>query len=89
MNIYVGNLSFETTEDDLRTMFEKFGEVSSAKLITDQYTGKSRGFGFVEMSDNDKAGAAMAELNDTEVGGRSLKISESRPRPERSGPRGF
>jgi len=89
MNIYVGNLPFETTDDDLKAMFEKHGEVSSAKVISDQYTGKSRGFGFVEMPDNEKASAAIAGFNGADMGGRTLKVSEAKPRPERRGPRGF
>ena len=89
MNIYCGNLPFNTTEDDLRGLFEKFGEVSSAKVITDQYTGRSRGFGFVEMPDDAKGSAAVEELNGSDLEGRTLKISEAKARAERRGPRGF
>lgn len=89
MNIYVGNLPFETTDEDLRTMFEKHGEVSSSKVVSDQYTGKSRGFAFLEMPDDEKASAAIAEFNGSDLGGRALKVSEAKPREERRGPRGL
>jgi RNA recognition motif-containing protein len=79
MNIYVGNLPFSVTEEGLRQMFEKFGEVQSAKLITDRETGRSRGFGFVEM-DNAEADAAIKELNNSEMEGRTLKVNQSQPR---------
>jgi len=82
MNIYVGNLSFEVTEDDLRSAFEDFGSVDSVRLITDKYTGRSKGFAFVEMTDNDEAKAAMSELNDKEFMGRTIKVNEARPRTE-------
>ena len=80
MNIYVGNLSHEVTEEDLRKAFEKYGEVASAKLITDKFSGASRGFGFVEMPKNAEADAAIKGLNGTELKGRELKISEARAR---------
>ena len=82
MNIYVGNLSFEVTEDNLRSAFEDFGSVDSVRLITDKYTGRSKGFAFVEMTDNDEAKAAMSELNDKEFMGRTIKVNEARPRTE-------
>ena len=82
MNIYVGNLSFEVTEDDLRSAFEDFGSVDSVRLITDKYTGRSKGFAFVEMTDNDEAKAAMSELNGKEFMGRTIKVNEARPRTE-------
>jgi len=82
MNIYVGNLSFEVTEDDLRSAFEDFGSVVSVKIITDKYTGRSKGFAFVEMTDNDEAKAAMSGLNDKEFMGRTIKVNEARPRTE-------
>ena len=82
MNIYVGNLSFEVTEDNLRSAFEDFGTVDSVKIITDRYTGRSKGFAFVEMTDNDEAKAAMSELNDKEFMGRTIKVNEARPRTE-------
>jgi len=79
MNIYVGNLPFTITEDSLREMFEKFGEVQSAKLIMDRETGRSRGFGFVEM-ENAEADTAIKDLNNTEMDGRTLKVNQSQPR---------
>jgi len=82
MNIYVGNLSFEVTEDDLRSAFEDFGSVDSVKIITDKYTGRSKGFAFVEMTDNDEAKTAMSELNEKEFMGRTIKVNEARPRTE-------
>jgi RNA recognition motif-containing protein len=82
--IYVGNLSFQTTEDDLSALFEQIGQVESVNIITDRDTGRSKGFGFVEMSDAD-AEKAIARLNGTEVGGRSLTVNEARPREDRGG----
>ena len=79
--IYVGNLSFDTTEDQLRQIFGEHGEVSSVNIITDRETGRPRGFGFVEMEGAD---AAISALNETEVGGRTLTVNEARPRRERS-----
>ncbi len=88
MNIYVGNLSYDTTEDDLRQAFESFGEVSSVNIITDKYTGKAKGFGFVEMSNQDEAKAAIEGLNSQEMNGRTLNVNEARPRSDnRGGPR--
>ncbi|AWN15201.1 RNA recognition motif domain-containing protein [Salinisphaera sp. RV14] len=90
MNIYVGNLSWNTTDDDLRTAFEAFGEVSSAKVIMDRETGRSRGFGFVEMSDDNAARQAIEGMNDKDLQGRSLRVNEARPRDDRPrGPRRF
>ncbi len=86
MNIYVGNLSYNLTEDDLRALFAEFGDVTSAKLIMDRYTGQSKGFGFVEMSDDGGAQKAIDELNGRDVSGRSLTVNQARPREER--PRG-
>jgi RNA recognition motif-containing protein len=86
--IYVGNLSYQTTENDLATLFEQVGQVESVNIITDRDSGRSKGFGFVEMS-NDDAEKAIAQFNGTELGGRSLTINEARPREERSGGRGF
>lgn len=86
MNIYCGNLSHELTEEELREAFEAFGEVTSAKIITDRYSGVSRGFGFVEMSEKAEAEAAIAELNGKELKGRTVTVNEARPRTE--GPRG-
>jgi RNA recognition motif-containing protein len=95
MNIYVGNLSFKTTEEELQQLFEKFGEVGSAKIISDKITGKSRGFGFVEMPDREQALAAIAGLNGKEMEGFTLTVNEAKPRESggggggrRSGPGG-
>ena len=82
MNIYVGNLSRETTEKDLREAFEVFGQVASVKIITDKYTGESRGFGFVEMPTKTEGESAITGLNDKELRGRTLRVNEARPRPE-------
>lgn len=82
MNIYVGNLSYETTEDDLKKEFETFGKVESVKIIMDNYTGRSKGFGFVEMPNNSEAQAALTGLKDKELKGRALNINEARPKTE-------
>ncbi|MGH9467223.1 MAG: RNA recognition motif domain-containing protein [Terriglobales bacterium] len=89
-NIFVGNLSFQTTEADLRNSFEPFGAVSRVSIMTDRDTGRSRGFGFVEMEDDQQGDDAIAALNGKEVDGRALNVNVARPRPERSssGPRG-
>ncbi len=83
MKLYVGNLSFETTENDLQDLFEQHGQVSEVSLMMDRMTGKSRGFAFVTMSDKAQADAAMAALNGKEVGGRTLTVNEARAREER------
>jgi cold-inducible RNA-binding protein len=83
MNIYVGNLSYEATDDELRELFEEFGEVSSASVIQDRESGRSRGFGFVEMPNDAEAQAAIDGLNGRDVQGRSLRVNEARPREER------
>jgi len=83
MNIYVGNLSWEVTQEDLKEAFEAHGQVANANLITDKYTGKSRGFGFVEMPVDDEARAAMSALNGTELKGRELNVNEAKPRNDR------
>ena len=88
MKIYVGNLSFNTTEDELQKEFEAFGEVDSTKIITDQYTNKSRGFGFVEMHDKEQAMAAISGMDGKEVGGKVLKVNEAKPREPRGESRG-
>jgi len=85
MNIYVGNLSRDVTEDELRQAFEGFGEVTAARIITDKLTGASRGFGFVEMPTKTEAQDAIAGLNGTEMKGRTLTVNEARPRRERRG----
>jgi RNA recognition motif-containing protein len=85
MNMYVSNLGFHTSEDELRQLFEKFGQVSSAKIITDRDTGRSRGFGFVEMNSNDEAEKAMSGLNGKEVEGRSISVSVAREKESRPG----
>lgn len=92
MKIYVGNLSYDTGETDLRKAFEPHGEVESVAIITDRDTGRSKGFGFVEMPNDDEARAAMDELNDKDFMGRTLKVNEARPRtdrPRRGGGGGF
>jgi len=88
MNIYVGNLSREVTETDLREVFEAFGQVSSVKIITDRYTGESRGFGFLKMPTKADAESAIGSLNDKELKGRMLNVNEARPPSQghRSGP---
>ncbi len=83
MNIYVGNLSHDATEQDLRQAFEVFGQVSRATVIKDRVSGEPRGFGFVEMASKEEADAAIQGLNGQDLKGRNLKISEARPRPER------
>ncbi len=88
MNIYVGNLAYSVTEDDLREAFSQFGSVQSVNVISDKFSGQSKGFGFVEMSDNSEAEAAIQGLNGTALGGRSMKINQAKPRearPARSG----
>ncbi len=88
MNIYVGNLPYSTTDEELRVLFEEFGEVSSASVILDRDTGRSRGFGFVEMPSQAEAEAAISALNQKEHGGRALNVNQARPRAERR-PREF
>ena len=83
MNIYVSNLSFNVQDEDLREFFTEYGEVSSAKVITDKFTGKSRGFGFVEMPDNEAALKAIAELDNGIVEGRTIKVMEAKPKEDR------
>jgi len=82
VNIYIGNLSREVTEDELRQSFEAFGQVTSVNVIKDRYSGESRGFGFVEMSTKSEAQAAINGLNGTTLGERTLSVSEARPRTE-------
>ena len=85
MNIYVGNLSFDTTDTSLRAAFEAYGDVDSASVIADRMSGQSRGFGFVEMTDNGEAQAAIDALNATTLDGRTITVNQARPREERGG----
>jgi RNA recognition motif-containing protein len=89
MNLYVGNLTYQMTDDDLRTAFEAYGEVSSAKIISDRETGRSKGFGFVEMPNDAEGEEAIRSLDNAELGGRNIKVNQARPRTEvpRSRPR--
>ena len=84
-NIFVGNLDFNTSEDELRTMFEAYGQVDRVSIMTDRETGRSRGFGFVEMANPEEGEKAIAGLNGSQVGGRTLNVNEARPKVERSG----
>ncbi|MDF7817449.1 RNA-binding protein [Runella sp. MFBS21] len=83
MNIYVANVPFKANDDELRELFEEFGEVSSARIIMDKFTGKSRGFAFVEMPNDDEAQQAISQLNDFDFMGKVLVVNEARPREER------
>lgn len=85
MNIYVGNLSFEVTDDDLRSAFEAYGKVDSASVVTDKFSGRSRGFGFVEMPTNAEAQTAISSLDGSDLKERNLKVNEARPRTENRG----
>ncbi len=80
MNIYVGNLNFNLGEDELKELFEKYGEVTSVKIITDKYSGRSKGFGFVEMADDGAANQAIEEINGKDLGGRNVKVNQARER---------
>ena len=84
MNMYVSNLSFHTTDEDLNKLFSQFGAVSSAKVINDRDTGRSRGFGFVEMASDDEAKKAIAALNNKEIEGRALSVSVAKEKPKRA-----
>ena len=84
MRIFVGNLSYQTQSADLEAAFSAYGEVESATVITDRYSGRSKGFGFVEVPDNSQAQAAISGMNGTELEGRALTVNEARPREERS-----
>ena len=83
MNIYVGNLSYDLQDNDLQQIFAEYGAVSSAKIIQDRDSGRSKGFGFVEMPNDDEAGKAIEELNGKDLEGRNLTVNEARPREER------
>lgn len=85
MNIFVGNLAFTTTDEDLRSAFSRFGSVDSAQVIMDRETGRSRGFGFVEMSNSAEGQAAISGMNGADLGGRPLTVNEARPKAPRSG----
>ena len=84
-NIFVGNLSFNTNEDELRQLFEAHGQVDRVSIMTDRDTGRSRGFGFVEMASNEDGDKAITALNGSQVGGRTINVNEARPKTERSG----
>ena len=83
MNIYVGNLPYSTTPDELRELFSAFGEVSAARIVNDRETGRAKGFGFVEMPNNDEANKAIEALNGNDLGGRKAVVNEARPREPR------
>ena len=85
MNIYVGNLAREVTEDDLREAFEAFGQVSTATVIKDKFSGESRGFGFVEMPSKNEAQTAITEMNEKDLKGRTINVNEARPKTDRGG----
>ncbi len=85
INIYVGNLSFDSSEDDLQGLFEAYGAVDSAKIIVDQFTNRSRGFGFIEMQNREEGLKAIQELDSKDLGGRSLKVNEARPKTNSGG----
>ncbi|MEK7806492.1 MAG: RNA-binding protein [Chloroflexota bacterium] len=87
MNIYVGNLSYNTAEQDLETAFKAFGTVASARVVTDRFSGRSRGFGFVEMPTDSEANAAIQGLNGKDLNGRSITVNESKPRASEPGNR--
>lgn len=84
-NLFVGNMSFQTTESDLRTLFEPFGEITRIHMVHDRETGQPRGFAFVEIADDAEAAKAISTLNGKEVAGRALKVNEATPRPDRGG----
>ncbi|ANT63904.1 MULTISPECIES: RNA recognition motif domain-containing protein [Prosthecochloris] len=83
MNIYIGNLPYSITEDELRDTFSEFGQVDSANIIIDKFSGRSKGFGFVEMPNDEDAEKAIDALNDTDLNGRTIKVNQARPREER------
>ncbi|MGB8225874.1 MAG: RNA-binding protein [Sedimentisphaerales bacterium] len=85
MNLYAGNLSFDVTEADLKKLFEPFGQVTEVRMIMDKFTGKTKGFGFVEMPNKEEAEKAIAELNGKDMQGRAMTVNEARPKTERSG----
>jgi RNA recognition motif-containing protein len=83
MNIYIGNLAYTVTEDDLREAFSEFGQVESASIINDKFSGRSKGFGFVDMPNDSEAREAIESLNDKDLNGRTIKVNEAKPREER------
>ncbi len=85
MNIYVGNLGFDVSESSLREAFEQFGQIAEVRLIMDKYTGKTKGFGFIEMPEKEDAQKAIAEMNEKEFEGRVIKVSEAKPKTDRGG----
>lgn len=89
MNIYVGNLSWQMTDEDLRTLFEQYGSVTSAKIVKDKVSGRSKGFGFVEMPEESEAQNALSTLYETEVLGRKIIVNEAQPKPQGGGGGGF
>ena len=89
MNIYVGNLSFDVTEENLHKVFEPFGQISSVKIVMDKYSGQPRGFAFVEMPERTEAQAAIENLNGTELMGRKINVNEAHPRPDRKRTGGY
>jgi RNA recognition motif-containing protein len=89
MNIYVGNLSWQMTDEDLRTMFEQYGSVTSAKIVKDKVSGRSKGFGFVEMPEDSEAQNALSSLYESEVMGRKIIVNEAQPKPQGGGGGGF
>ncbi len=88
MNIYVGNISSQVTEEDINEAFATYGQLTSVRIIKDRYTGEPRGFGFIEMPEKTEAEAAIAGLNGKELKGKTLNVNEARPRPEGGAPRG-
>lgn len=89
MNIYVSNLNFSSSSESLQDLFSEYGEVTSARIITDRETGRSRGFGFVEMTDDAEAEKAISELNETDFEGKTISVSVARPKTERTGGGGY
>ena len=87
-NLFVGNLSFQTTESELTALFQTYGQVTRVHVAKDRDTGRARGFGFVEMPNDEEAAKAIADLNGKDFGGRTIKVNEARPRADRPGPRG-
>jgi cold-inducible RNA-binding protein len=85
-NLFVGNLSFQTTESDLRALFEPFGQITRVHLATDRETGRARGFGFIEMANDAEAAKAIAALDGKDLGGRNIKVNEARPKERSAGP---